>query len=263
MTVDASADAAAAPIPDVASVDAGPPPLAAPWLERLDLPKGHLAYVAPPVGATAPRPVIVAVHGAMDNPGAMCAAWRVIADGYAFVVCPAGVRTGKDLYTWSSSEHIEASTDAAVAAARAKYGAYMLGGPAVYAAFSQGANMAGSVLGPLNHGRFARAALTEGGYRAFEDRGNASGFAKAAAGGEVGGVRLLYTCAQSGCAGSYGASKGPLGQAGIAVQIASASPFGHSMTPQVRASINVSLPWLVEGLAGWEGYPAFPKLAEH
>lgn len=247
----------AGPEADAPIADAGAAPLTAPWLERLDLPKNGLAYVTPPLGATEPRPVIVAVHGAMDNPGAMCAAWRVIADGYAFVVCPAGLKTGKDLYTWSSSEHISAAIDAALAAVRAKYGAWMNDAPMVYAAFSQGANLAGPVLSTLNHGRFVRAQLTEGGYQALADRSAARAYEK------NGGTRVLYTCAQSGCAGSYGASKATLSQVGIEPRIEAVSPFGHSMTPQVRTSINAALPWLIEGLPEWSGYPAFPKLAEH
>ena len=116
---------------------------------------------------------------------------------------------------------------------------------------------AGAVLGPLNHGRFARVQLTEGGYHAFDDRGNARAYAKS------GGTRVLYTCAQYGCASSYGASKAVLAQLEMESRVDATSPFGHSMTPQVRTSINASLPWLIDGLSGWDGYAGFPKLHEH
>ncbi|MBX3227007.1 MAG: hypothetical protein KIT84_41165 [Labilithrix sp.] len=236
--------------------DAGAP-LGGSWMEKLDLDGGGVAYVAPPLGSTEPRPVVVAVHGAFDHPGLMCSAWRVIVDTYAFVVCPAGSKGGKDTYVWPSSDAIDKATDAALAAVRAKYGARVKAGPAVYAAFSQGANMAAPVLGAANKGRFARAALTEGGYRAFEDGGLARAFVKA------GGKRVLYTCSQGGCTGSFAGSKAALVQAGAEVRVESPGAFGHSMVPEVRASLNRSLPWLVDGLSGWEGYAAAPKLASH
>jgi len=239
--------------------EAGAPltPLAGSWLETLDLPNGGVGYVAPPLGSTEPRPVIVAVHGAYDNPGYMCSAWRVIADTYAFVVCPSGSKSGKEAFTWTSSDQIDKAIDAVLTAVRAKYGARVQSGPAVYAAFSQGATMAGSALGPANKGRFARAALTEGGYHTFEDAAVARAFTKA------GGQRVLYTCSQGGCTGSFAASKGALTQAGASVKVETPGPFGHSMVPQVRESLNKALPWLVEGLPGWDGYASHPKLPSH
>lgn len=251
----ASATAASATANDAPAAPAAP--LVGPWLEKLDLPSGGIAYVAPPLGSTEVRPVVVAVHGAFDHPGYMCSAWRVIADTYPFVVCPAGAKGGKDTYVWSSSDAIDKATDAALAAVRAKFGDRVLAGPAVYVAFSQGANMAAPVLGPLNRGRFARAALTEGGYHAFEDPALARAFTKA------GGQRVLYTCSQGSCTGSFARSKGALVQAGAVVKVESPGAFGHSMVPQVREALHASVPWLTEGLAGWDGYAAHPKLPVH
>lgn len=258
-------DAKARPVasgaaPSASSSLPAPPalaPLGGAWMEKLDVPNGGIAYVAPPLGSTEPRPVVVAVHGAVDNPGYMCSAWRVIADVYPFIVCPAGSKSGKDTYVWPSSDAIDKATDAALAAARAKYGDRMMTGPAVYAAFSQSANMAAPVLGPSNRGRFARAALTEGGYHGFEDVNLARAFTKS------GGQRVLYTCSQGGCTGSFAASKAALLQVGASVRVETPGPFGHSMVPQVRESLNKGLPWLTEGLAGWDGYAVHPKLPAH
>jgi hypothetical protein len=138
---------------------------------------------------------------------------------------------------------------------RARYGDWMLGEPYVYAAFSQAATLAGPVLVNAK-GRFPRVALTEGGYHGFED-GMARAFVKS------GGERVLYTCSQGGCLGSFAGSKAALTQAGADVEVHSPGPVGHSLTPQVRASINADLTWLVEGMPGWEGYPSAPKLPTH
>jgi len=193
--VEAAPDTGApsSPSPSPSPPDAALPALHGEWLERLD---GD-AYVTPPLGATEKRPVIVAVHGAFNHPGIMCASWRAIADGYAFVVCPAGIPVDKVSYSWSTPESIERAISVALAAARARYGAWMLDAPYVYAGFSQGATLAAPVLAK---GKFGRAALTEGGYHAFED-GFAGAFVK------HGGKRVLYTCSQSGCLGSFGSSK--------------------------------------------------------
>jgi hypothetical protein len=35
------------------------------------------------------------------------------------------------------------------------------------------------------------------------------------------------------------------------------------MPPPVRASIHAALPWIIEGLRGWEGYAGAPRLEGH
>ena len=243
-----------------ADVDARAPvgmtPLAAEWMERIDLPGGQVVYVAPPVGSMEPRPVVVAVHGAVDDPALMCSAWRLIADVHPFVVCPGGAPLGGSKYVWRSSDAIDRSVDAALAAVRERWGERVHPGPAVYAAFSQGANMAGPVLG-RRRGRFARAVLTEGGYHAFEQLAPAKAYA--AAGGE----RILFTCSQPGCAGAFERSRPAPMRAGVNVRVSYSGPHGHSIPPPVRESLNAALPWVVDGLPGWETYAAAPKLPAH
>ena len=126
---------------------AGMPPLEANWIERLDVGKDAVAYVTPPVGSTEPRPVVVAIHGAIDDAGLICSAWRIIVDAYAFVLCPAGSKVRQDTYVWPSSDAITRSIDRALAALHTKFGDRVRRGPLVYVAFSQGANLAGPVLG--------------------------------------------------------------------------------------------------------------------
>jgi hypothetical protein len=241
-----------------------PSPLTGDWIEKLELEHGRVAYVTPPVGSTEPRPVLVAVHGAIDDAGLMCSAWRLIADVYPFVVCPAGVQVRKDTYVWPSSAEIRASVDRALAAVRAKYGDRVRPGPIVYAGFSQGANMAGPVLGHAGRGSgaiaFGGAVLTEGGYRAFDTPAVAKAFA-----GQAGerGARVLFTCSQLGCAGGFAGSRAMLEHAGAGAKVTYAGAFGHSMPPPVRQAIHDDFGWVVDGLEGWETYAAAPKLPTH
>lgn len=253
---------APAPAPVDAAPDppsAAPPPALAPltgaWMEKLALPNDGLAYVAPPIGTTSRRPVIVAVHGAIDDSGLICSAWRIIADVYPFVLCPSGSRVRKDTYVWPSSEAIDQTIDRALAALQAKYGPYIEPGPALYVAFSQGANLAGPVLAKMNRGRFGAAVLTEGGYRAFETGESARAFTAA------GGKRVLFTCSQAGCATWFGGS--PLLRDPERGKVVYAGNHGHSMVPKVRTAIHEALPWVIEGLPGWSSYAEAPKLADH
>src|SRR6185369_13260365 len=78
------------------------------WIEHLDLPGGHEAFVTPPIGAREPRPLIVAVHGAGDRAEWACGGWRVVASEYAFVVCPQGMKMDAMRFAWDSAQTIRA-----------------------------------------------------------------------------------------------------------------------------------------------------------
>lgn len=264
--VDAAPAPLSAPPAPVATVaeEAGLAPLAAPWIEKVDLPDGGLAFVTPPVSAREPRPIVVAVHGAVDDPGLMCSAWRLIADAYPFVVCPAGTPLGAPgssgegrKYVWGSGEQIAKRVHEALDAVRARHPEHVAkDAPIVYAAFSQGANMAGRLL-VAEAKRFPRAVFTEGGYHVFDDAELGRTYASR------GGERVLFTCSQPGCAGAFATSRAALERAGVEARIEYSGPHGHSMPPPVRESIHAALPWIVAGLAGWEAYRDTPHLTGH
>lgn len=231
------------------------------WIEKLDVGDGGLAYVTPATGAREKRPVVLAIHGAVDDPGLMCGAFRLITDVYPFVVCPAGTPIGADgpgrKYVWGSTEQIEKRAIEAIEAVEAKYPEHVTkGAPVLYAAFSQGATMATPLL-VRNAKRFPRAVLTEGGHHAFEPAGLAQSYAKA------GGERVLFTCSQGGCAGFFEPSRAALERAKIAAKVSFSGAHGHSMPPPVRESVNEALPWLIDGMPGWESYAEAPKLPSH
>lgn len=54
-----------------------------------------------------------------------------------------------------------------------------------------------------------------------------------------------------------------LARANVEARAESAGAHGHSMVPAVRESLHEALPWVIEGLRGWEGYAAAPKLPSH
>ena len=235
-------------------------PVGGEWLEKMEV-GGGVVYVAPPLGAVGKRPVVIAIHGAVDHPGLECSAWRVIVDLYAFVVCPGGTPVGADgpnrKYVWGSSEQIERRAMEALVAVEAKYPEHVVAGaPVVYAAFSQGATLAAPFL--VRQGkRFPRAVLTEGGHSSFAPGAQAQAYAKA------GGERVLFSCSQGGCARAFEQSRASLVRANVEARVVFAGAVGHSMVPAVRESLNDTLAWVVDGLPGWEGYAAAPKLPSH
>lgn len=125
-----------APLP--AAIPRGPEPvtlerLEGATLERLDLAGGKHAFVAVPVGAREKRAVVVGVHGAGDRADWSCSEWQAVTAGWAFVVCPEGVRHPRDpnALVWSSAEAIASAADESVRALRVRYGAWVDDGPLI------------------------------------------------------------------------------------------------------------------------------------
>ena len=116
-----------------ATPDALPPLSNVAWIEPLHMADGNLAYVTPPVGAREPRPLMVAVHGAGDRPEWACGGWRLGASEYPFVVCPQGLKFDSQRFAWDSPSTIARRVQAAIDAARARFGPYIADGPTIYA----------------------------------------------------------------------------------------------------------------------------------
>ena len=141
-TTSASAPPRAQPGPADAVVEPSLAPLAGEWL----VPLGEdLGFVAPPVGSTEPRPVVVAVHGAGDRPDWSCSEWRAIFGPAPFIVCPRGAPMGR-AFVWHSADALRAAIARATSALRDAYPGRVLAAPRVYAGFSQGAALGASIV---------------------------------------------------------------------------------------------------------------------
>ncbi len=169
--VEASSEAASPPSAD-ASVSpeaalegdarAALPPLAGEWLQRWTMPSGATVYVTPPQGATEPRPVVVAIHGAEDRADWACGEWRSTFSGFAWVLCPQGVPL-RTAFAWNSETAIAKQAFEAVEALRARHGAYVAEGPLLYGGFGQGATLARFVVA-AHPGVFDPVVLVEAGH---------------------------------------------------------------------------------------------------
>lgn len=107
-------------------------------LVELDVPGAGRAFVRLPLGATEPRPLVIALHGAEDHPEPTCKTWGRIAGPRPFILCPRGEPSASGRYGWSSPAAVERELRAALRALKQRYGAHVSPGSVVLAAFSAG-----------------------------------------------------------------------------------------------------------------------------
>ncbi len=219
-------------------------PLAAEnWLVTLPTEGFDDAVVAVPLGATEPRPVVVALHGIQDRAEWACGEWRGVAGPHPFVLCPrgvpsAGVPRAAQVFAHSGPERTRREIDAGLRALRARFGAHVAEGPSILVGFSLGANV-GARIAIADPAAFPRLVLAEGGHGAWA-RPATLAFAK-------GGRRVLFACSQAGC---REVAKGPaaaLRAAGIETDLAYAGNIGHLVDERVVSSIRARWPFVIEG----------------
>jgi hypothetical protein len=168
-----------------------------PWLITLGKTGTGEDVATPPLGATEPRPIVVAVHGAGDRPDWACGGWRIGLEAYSFVVCPVGQPMANQRYGWSSARAVNLAIERALEALRSRFKDYCSPAPIVYAGFSQGATLASRFL-IENAQRFPTAVLAEGGYNYINDpRFSRTYF-------ENGGRRVLLLCGNHAASGTQG-----------------------------------------------------------
>ncbi|HLV21841.1 MAG TPA: hypothetical protein VKZ49_13195 [Polyangiaceae bacterium] len=236
------ADGAAGSTPsDPPEPDVPEPPEA---LRQLEVPEFRAAWLVDP-GGVAPKPVLIAAHGAGDGPRFQCELWRLIVAGRGFVLCPAGVPLDRDSggYFFRNHHELEREVLAALAALQAELGDRVASGPVVYTGYSQGATMGALML--VGHADvFSRVALIEGGERQWNVP-IARKFARA------GGQRVLFACGRRSCFTGAQRSADWLEQAGIAARVEHAAGAGHTYGGAVAERVAASFDWLVEGDERW------------
>lgn len=245
----ASAATVASASTSAASTAAALPPLTGvAWIEHLDLPDGHEAFVTPPIGAREPRPLIVAVHGAGDRAEWACGGWRRVAGEYAFVVCPQGLKMDAMRFAWDNPQTIQRRVEGAIVAARARFGAYIAEGPTLYVGFSQGATLsAPTLLDPAQ--RFPLAVLAEGGYNVLRSDETLRRL-------KHGGLsRVLLACGTAACFSSMRAVLPRLERLGIDVSIGGDPTAGHNLNGEMQAGLERVWAGFVAGLPNWRGFP--------
>jgi hypothetical protein len=223
------------------------PALQAEWLVSLPVEGFRDARVTTPQGATEPRPVVVALHGAGDRPEWACGGWRLVADAYAFVLCPTGEPGGgQGGFMWGDDAAVEREVNASLQALRREFGEYVAPGCALLAGFSQGAIRMVPIL--ARGGDFCpQAVLCEGAYD-----GIGKNFARAFF--SAGGRRLLLGCSQPYCAKVFREREIPLRAAGIDVRTVYSGERTHNLNGEMVKTLREAWPWLVRDDERWSAY---------
>ncbi|MCC6521294.1 MAG: hypothetical protein IT373_01410 [Polyangiaceae bacterium] len=209
----------------------------------VDLPvPGHrAALVGLPLGASGPRPVLVATHGALGHARPHCELWQAVVGARAFVLCPRGARMAPalpdDAYGHFYPGHPKLADEVthALAALAARYGAHVDLAAPVYVGFSQGANMGALVL-PSHPAHFARALLIEGGVGEHQEWNVAVAERLRAQGG----VRVVLACGRYKCAQAALRTEPLLRRGGLDTELVYVGTGGHridgDMAPALAAA---------------------------
>jgi hypothetical protein len=223
-------------------------PLGGDWLQPLADEKGDLGYLSVPLGATEKRPIVVALHGALDQPGMSCAEWRGMFGPYPFIVCPAGTRLNKTQYVWGDPRVLRATIDRAVAAAEARYPGRIEHEGAVWASFSQSGMLSAQALAAPGM-KFRYAVLLEGVPKDLRPLPGA--FVHA------GISRALFANQQAGWSGQHEAAArtvAAVGGGGIETRhvLIGDGSWGHFLRGETFPLMRDALPWLTAGDAVWK-----------
>ncbi len=179
-----------APLPELA---------ASSWLIDLDVPGFGAAKLAVPIGATEPRPIVIALHGAADRPEWACGAWRGIAGPRPFVLCPRGTAradfaASDARFTFGDAAAVSLELRAGLAALKNKFGAHVAPGSVVFAGFDLGADRVAEIA-QQEPTFFSRLALVAAGSEAWPTPA-------AALFGRRGGERVLFAAGPATRAGA-------------------------------------------------------------
>jgi predicted esterase len=201
------------------------------------------ALLFTPAGA-APRPLLVAAHGAGGDPTWDCEYWRRLTADRVFVLCLRGTPLGGLASGYFYRDHLALGRELAAAerAARALE-PRILATSGVYAGFSQGASMGVPIL--HEHARaFPYVVLIEG----FTPWNIplARRFLRS------GGQRALFICGSKQCGSVAKTSAHWLEVAGGQARLEMVEGAGHTPLGPVMKRAQGALPWLLAGDPNWQ-----------
>ncbi len=240
-------------------------PLRAPQrLVELEVSGFRPATLSLPLGATEPRPILVALHGNYDRPEWQCMVWGELVRYAAFVLCPRGIpRTdaprSEDRWTYGALGATLKELYAGLRALREAYPDHADAGPAVFTGFSLGAILGVHALGPEPGSSAARergeeppfqhAVLVEGGAEGWHVRRATRFVAERPL--QAAGAGVLFGCGQHACRQQGARAARLLTQGGATAQVAFGGNVGHTYDGQVAAAIAEALPELLGSDPRW------------
>lgn len=214
-------------------------PLSAPsWRVELPVPGFEPAIVAVPLGATAPRPIAVVIHGERDRAEWQCGSFRGLLGGQLFIVCPRGVPLGDGGYGLGNFEDRIAELRGALAALKSRFGAHVAKSSVVLVGYAEGAALAAELL-RQEPSFFSRVALVNGDVSSLTPSA-AKIFA------ERGGKRVLVYCLTDACESEATQRTLWLSHGGVQTRVTKGG-VGPFLDPAFIDALRGELPWLFEG----------------
>jgi dienelactone hydrolase len=226
-----------------------PPPLRSePPIIPLPVPGFSDAVISVPLGATSPRPVVVATHGLWDPPEGLCDDQRWIFGDRVWVVCPRGRPRPDKTFRYDGVDALAREIDADLEALSARYPGYVDEGAMMYTGFSLGAILGVGVVA-RDPSRFPLAVLIEGG----EDRWAPALAAKYARGG---GRRVLFACGLRGRVPAAERAAAILARAGVEAHVVlgklpDSGQFIHWYNGPIADETRNAQEWLFGDEARW------------
>jgi pimeloyl-ACP methyl ester carboxylesterase len=213
------------------------PLTASSWRVALDVPGFGAASLAVPLGATAPRPIVVVLHGQHDEAEWQCGSFRGVVGGSVFVLCPSGQAQGGQ-HGWGSVDETAAELRAGLGALKRRFGGHVAKGAIALIGYGAGGEVAAE-LARQEPSFFARLALVEGDPSAFSPTASKI-FA------ERGGKRVLFFCTSSAC-DDRGAERATLlGRRGVAAKSVKRD-VGPYLDKLYTDALKGEITWLLEG----------------
>lgn len=207
------------------------------------------SYVAVPIGAREPRPIVIALHGGADRPEWACGTWTGITKARAFVLCPRGVETsgsgGALRYGWGSQAEVERELRGALKALKARFAEHVASGPVTLVAFAAGVKYA-LELARTEPPFFARI-LVVGSEPDTWSAGRAAVYARA------GGKRLLFAVSDPASRASSSTYWVFARGAGLETKLSDLGDLGLVLDAAVARALTPQFEWLVSD------DPRYPK----
>ena len=209
------------------------PLTASSWLVPLPVNEFGEQRLALPLGATRPRPLLVALPGEVDRPEWQCGSYRGISHGRSFILCPARS---------ADPEACARQLRAAIAALKQRYGAHLARGSVVLSALGPGVDQALAIA--LQEPSFFSELVLVNGSLARLTPAFATRF------GAAGGKRVLVVCSRAGCDADADVRVQSLRPAGVEARFI-AQAQGQGLDADVASVIEKQWAWLVGSDSRW------------
>lgn len=217
-----------------------PPLTASSWLIDLSTREHGNAKVAVPLGATKPRPLLIALHGEVDRPEWQCGSYRGLTHGRSFILCPSG--PGHTALGLAPATETAREMRGDIAALKAKFGAHLARGPVVLSALGPTVEHALTIA--LEEPSFFSRLVLVNGSLARLDAAFATRF------GQLGGQRVLVVCSRGACDADSDLRVRSLRPAGVEVHFV-VPERGEGLDAEIVRVIEDQWPWLVGSDSRW------------